>query len=234
MSARITGGSAVAILLCSALLFAACGNSSTSPSLSNGTLLSTKALVGKQLPGTSSAQWEAIEVGRKSFVFDGTSTTLLFAGGPGAGDEVVYFPFPTSGIAKAFYSNTKTVAGLVAPGTTSATHVRGSGPVAAPSRWVDLSWCVGTAASHVKGDPVGAPYRPTVNGKCIVGQPVSAEVMSITRRGDVVLVVEGSGWTTSLIDSPVDDISTAPASEVAANVTITNSSLALLSSVGRG
>lgn len=224
------GGAQVGVIALVALVFAACGSSSgTSSSTSTPT---TKTLVGMRLPGTSTAQWHAIQAGKKSIAFAGTRTTPLMAQGQYAGQLVTFFEFPDSATAEAFYSNTGSATRFVTHESLLGTDTTGSGPVAAPSRWLDLTWCVGTPSSNPKGVPLGAPYGEKANGKCPIGVPVSAEIASITRRGSVVLVVQASGYDTGTSNRPVSDISTAPAGEVATNVSLTNSSLTLLHSLG--
>jgi hypothetical protein len=215
-----------------ALVFAACGSSSGAPATTS-TLSVTKILVGARLPGTSTAQWQAIQAGgKKAIGFAGAGTTGDYAEGQSAGQLIAFFQFPDSATAEAFYSNTRSATRFVVPKALLPTDITGSGPVASSSRWLDLRWCVGTPSSHQQGFPPGLPLREKANGKCPFGVLVSAEIASITRRGSVVLVVQTSGYDTDTSNGPVSKVSTAPAGEVATNVSLTNSLLTLLQTLG--
>ncbi len=207
------------------ILAAACGSSSGASSAQ------IDALIGKRVPGTP-ATWNPIgKIHDRDIA--GTSTgpvTTEHVAGPNANPSITFFEFHNSGAATEFYSKPQTAILLLGE---NPQPLAGSGPVAAPSRWLDLEQCIYEVGLNPNHDPVGAPSSyMSDSGKCVVGTPKSTGVASITQRGNVVFIVIPQPSYVLSKAIPVNVSAALSKSEVANSTALTNSSLSLLHSVG--
>jgi hypothetical protein len=212
------------ILAATIVLLTACGSSSGSPTTS-------AALIGRRIPGTGS-DWQSVTAGKPPTDFAGTVTPPVGAYDTGDEESVVFFEFANPKVAATFYTNPQAAVRHIEPGPQAFLRLSGAGPLAAPSRWLNLSWCVWTGGPDPRGIPTGAPFAvPDPVGQCAKGSPNSLGIASISQRGNIVFFVQASGRG-DINGGAVPTIrSAAYAKEVEANVALSKSSLALLHSV---
>lgn len=219
-------------LACVAVLLAACGGgSSTSAS-------GIDALVGKRIPGTS-ASWHPIGIDPipvPTVGVVGTVTPPVMTYVKGWDQIVAFFEFSSSSSAASFYSNPQPAARAIEEGPQTFVTLTGGGPVKAPSRWLNRSWCVWTGGPDPRAIPTGAPFAVTDSaGRCSKGAPQSVGIASISRRGNVVFIVQTGGETSTINGGAPSVIASAPAAVVVAqNTALANNTLTLLRSAGIG
>jgi hypothetical protein len=199
---------------------------------SSGSLATSAALIGKRIPGTGSG-WHPITAGKHPKNFAGTATPPVGTDDAGDVESVIFFEFANPNAAEAFYVNPQAAVPHIEPGPQAFLTLAGPGPLAAPSRWLNLSWCVWTGGPDPRGIPVGAPFAiPDPAGQCTKGTVNSLGIASISERGNMVFFVQASGRGDIDGGAAPTIGNAAYASEVAANVALSNSTLTLLHSVG--
>jgi hypothetical protein len=213
-------------VLCLALLLAACGGGSGA---SSGVI----SLIGKRIPGTSSS-WHPIAVS-KSVARAVTPSALTYQGT--LNQFVAFFEFSSPSSASTFYNNPQPAAQLLELGPQGFVNLPGSGPVQAPSRWVNRSWCIWTGGPNPRGIPTGAPFgvHPDSRGRCSQGARESLGFASISRRGDVVFIVQTGGNADELSNGSGPVIgSPADSALVTQNIKLAVGTLTLFSSANIG
>jgi hypothetical protein len=150
-------------------------------------------IIGKTIPGAPSG-WSVVtrptdypEQFKALGLPSGLESSAYAHDPESATDPAVYFfLFFSSDAAQAFYDH---------PGHDFAAlesqmrPLAGASPVP-HSRWIDLENCIYLAGPNPHDAPVGAPSSEmTPSGRCPIGSPRSVGLASITRMGDIVVVV---------------------------------------------
>ena len=138
------------------------------------------------------------------------------------------FSFPDSRSAAVFYSDPSKLNGYEYA-ISRVSFLSKGGPVSQPSKWLQVRSCVArTASENPQAPPVGAPAAvPSLSDKCPTGlASTSIEIASVTRRGNVVVVVQSDGYYFSpdgmgLTEAQLD-------SYLAKNASITRATLSFL------
>jgi hypothetical protein len=181
---------------------------------------SVAALSGRTIPGTSAANWKSFKVCRLG--------RCVEAVGSNQGQEVLVFTFPDSRSAAAFYSDPSKLDGYEVA-ISRVSYLSKGGPVSQPSRWLQVRSCVASTASEdPQAPPVGAPAAvPSQSDTCPKGlASTSIEIASVTRRRNVVVLVQSDGYYfspegTGLTQAQLD-------SYPAKNTSITRATLSLV------
>ena len=192
----------------------------------------SSALIGKRVPGTG-PEWTPIGIGRgKAPSVAGAVTPPVFTAEGGLSGFVLFFEFANSRAAAAFYANPQPVPQMFEHGP-ALSPLAGRGPVPAPSRWLNLSWCIWTGGPDPQGVPLGAPFAgPDSTGKCKQGALQSVGIASITQRGDMVFFVQADDRGAVLNVATPNLQEPAYSDWVAQNVKLSVGTLSLLRSVG--
>ena len=181
---------------------------------------SVAGLSGRAIVGTSAANWKPFKVCR--------SGRCVEAVGRYPGQEVLVFPFPDSRSASTFFADPSKL-DFYEVAISRVSYLSRGGPVAQPSRWLQVRSCVASTASEgPQAPPVGAPAAiPSQSDTCSKGLvSTSIEIASVTRRGNVVVFVQSDGYYfssegTGLTQAPLD-------SYPAKNASITRATLPLV------
>jgi hypothetical protein len=177
-------------LVAFSLFLAGCGSSGTT------TTTGFSSLIGKRVPGTSSA-WLAIASPEAHPVdVAGSSSPPLVTNDDSTGQAVYFFEFPSSEDASAFYSNPPVASELVSTGVQAVESVSGATGVPTPSRWLDLRECLwsggpGEGGTAGAGTPSGGKMNSA--GKCSVGTPSSIGFAIIMQRSTTVAIAQAVG-----------------------------------------
>lgn len=202
------------------------GTSAASPATTN-------ALIGQRVAGAPSS-WSPIQMVHNQDI-SGVSAVPLLTGVAGPDDSlegISFYEFPSPRAAAAFYVHPSPALVALLGGWPES--LKGTGPVSAESRWLDLELCIyeGSGPNPNKV-PRGAPSAiPKAKGKCAVGVPRSGGIASITQRGNVVFVVSPSGVTQPGGAVPPNVNAATSASQTHVTVTLTQNTLTLLHQVG--
>jgi hypothetical protein len=214
-------------LICAVFLITACA------SATGASPVKVDVLVGKRVAGTPST-WNRIGKWKRP-VISGTAGPGLFTGTESPNetpDGISFFQFPSTKAATAFFAHPSSgvsgvIGGMPIP-------LSSPGPASAPSRWIDEESCIyeGTGPNPHHA-PKGAPSAtPSHGGKCAVGVPMSGGIASMTKRGNVVMIVNPVGYAQPDVAVPSSFSTTQPTSATRDNVTLTASALRLLHQSG--
>jgi hypothetical protein len=216
-------------LACLPVLVAACGGTSSASNVG------INALIGHRVAGTPASWGQIVKFKHLHFNFAGESAAPIFTGtaGPdGSLDGISFYEFASAGAASAFFLHPPQA--LVSSVGGTSIPLNGTGPVSAPSQWLELETCIYEGSGpNPNLAPKGAQAAtPTATGKCTAGVPMSGGFASMTQRGNVVFVVNPNGFLVTGGKPPLSSTATLSKDSISDNTTLTENTLALLDQVG--